>query len=389
MPPKKKDTSPPPNPHLTRQQVTLQASGEATSAPPSSLATPAPGAGAPSSRKLKAVDKPVAAASGSGSNPPAKDKAKAVDKPAAGGRNPTAGAAKEKKKPGAATGGKAAATAAGATGKAGASTGVPEDPTVPRPSSVSSLPDLWGVTDSSVSDEETTTAPLHPPQSEPVDKPAWFAAFPINRQTFAAEAHAVNQGASATPSLASLLNPASSAPGKPLVSPPRSERSTSSAHPRGRGVLSAESVSHHFQSKPEDLRVFVTLCRDIEIFDEEVGVSLLKYHPVYDPNCDRDPLTSYGAVDGLLPGKTAEETIAFRDVVMCWELPHINLYWETLEEGIASFGEQKPAYEHLLVYQSDQGLVYSLGSFCLEQFAQLVLVVKQVLDVEFRRQINK
>jgi hypothetical protein len=142
-------------------------------------------------------------------------------------------------------------------------------------------------------------------------------------------------------------------------------------------------VSHHFQSKPEDLRVFVTLCRDIEIFDEEVEVSLLKYHPVY------DPLTSYGAVDGLLPGKTAEETIAFQAVVMRWELPHINLYWETLEEGIASFGEQKPAYEHLLVYQSDQGPVYSLGSFYLEQFAQLVLAVKQVLDVEFRRQINK
>jgi hypothetical protein len=85
-------------------------------------------------------------------------------------------------------------------------------------------------------------------------------------------------------------------------------------------------------------------------------------------------------VDGLLPGKTAEETIAFRDIVMRWELPHLNLYWETLDEGIASFGEQKPAHEHLLAYQTDKGPVYSLGSFLLEQFAQLVLAVKQVLD---------
>jgi hypothetical protein len=65
---------------------------------------------------------------------------------------------------------------------------------------------------------------------------------------------------------------------------------------------------------------------------------------------------------------------------MRWELPHINLYWDTLEEGIASFGQQKPAHEHLLSYQTDKGPVYSLGSFLLEQFVQLVLAAKQVLD---------
>ncbi|KAJ7892952.1 hypothetical protein B0H13DRAFT_1886548 [Mycena leptocephala] len=102
-PRKSRDTTPPPNPHHTRQQGPLQASGEATSAPPSSLATPAPGAGAPNIRKAKVVDKPAAAAGGSGSNPAAglsKDKQKAVDKPAAaasgGGRNPAAGVIKKK-----------------------------------------------------------------------------------------------------------------------------------------------------------------------------------------------------------------------------------------------------------------------------------------------------
>jgi hypothetical protein len=55
----------------------------------------------------------------------------------------------------------------------------------------------------------------------------------------------------------------------------------------------------------------------VEVFDEEIGVSLLKYHPVFDPNCDHDPLTSFGAMDGLLPGKTAEETIVFRARPCC------------------------------------------------------------------------
>jgi hypothetical protein len=199
---------------------------------------------------------------------------------------------------------------------------------------------------------------------------------------FVAEAHVANPEVSVTPSLASLLNPASSALGNLLAFPtsPGSKRSTSLAHPRGCGVLNMESVSHLFSSKVEDTRVFVSLCQDVEVFNEDVGSSLLKYHPVYDPNHDHNPLTAYGAIDGLLPGKNAEETIAFQDIIMHWELPHINLYWETLEEGIASFGLQKPAHEHLLAYQTDKGPVYSLGSFLLEQFAQLVLVSKQVLD---------
>jgi hypothetical protein len=67
---------------------------------------------------------------------------------------------------------------------------------------------------------------------------------------------------------------------------------------------------------------------------------------------------------------------------MRWELPHINLYWERLEDGITSFAAEKPKYEDLLVYQAtdSDAPVYSLGSFFLERFTQLVLASKQILD---------
>ncbi|KAF8146253.1 hypothetical protein K438DRAFT_1535626, partial [Mycena galopus ATCC 62051] len=93
-----------------------------------------------------------------------------------------------------------------------------------------------------------------------------------------------------------------------------------------------------------------------------------------------DPLLSYGAVDGLLPGKTAEETMVLRDIVMRWVQPHINLNWETLDEGILKFNEEKPVKLGLLVFKNQDQTSYSLGSFLLERFAHLVLAATQILD---------
>ncbi|KAF8135889.1 hypothetical protein K438DRAFT_1514017, partial [Mycena galopus ATCC 62051] len=97
---------------------------------------------------------------------------------------------------------------------------------------------------------------------------------------------------------------------------------------------------------------------------------------------DDDPLIAYGALDGLMPGKTPEETIAFRDVVMRWSQPHINLNWETLEEGISQFKEEKPSKHALLVFKHPNQVsnTYSLGAFYLDRFAHLVLAATQILD---------
>ncbi|KAF8143742.1 hypothetical protein K438DRAFT_1515332, partial [Mycena galopus ATCC 62051] len=115
---------------------------------------------------------------------------------------------------------------------------------------------------------------------------------------------------------------------------------------------------------------------------ESLAASLQKYHPVFDPLRDDDPLLAYGAVDGVLPGKTVEETITLRDIVMRWSQPHINLNWETLEEGIAQFKDEKPAKHGLLEFRHPNGTstMYSLGSFYLNRFAHLVLAATQILD---------
>jgi hypothetical protein len=88
------------------------------------------------------------------------------------------------------------------------------------------------------------------------------------------------------------------------------------ANPQGKGVIEMESVSHFLKLPAEDEHIFVLTCAGIELFDESIGSSLLKYHPIYDPFRDNDLLLDYGLNNGLLPGRTAEETIALRDVVM-------------------------------------------------------------------------
>ncbi|KAF8177719.1 hypothetical protein K438DRAFT_1978319 [Mycena galopus ATCC 62051] len=152
-------------------------------------------------------------------------------------------------------------------------------------------------------------------------------------------------------------------------------------HPyrEGRGVLDTESVSQYFSHKVE-CRIFVSACADSDILDESLAPSLQKFHPVYDPLRDDDPFLSFGAVDGLLPGKTAEETMVLHDLVMHWVQPHINLNWETLEEGIRKFGEEKPSKHGLLVFKHQERVTYSLGSFLLERFAHLVLAATQILE---------
>ncbi|KAF8174355.1 hypothetical protein K438DRAFT_1506425, partial [Mycena galopus ATCC 62051] len=93
-----------------------------------------------------------------------------------------------------------------------------------------------------------------------------------------------------------------------------------------------------------------------------------------------DPLISYGTVDGLLPGKTAEETMVLHDIVMRWIQPHINLNWETLEEGILKFKEEKPSKHGLLIFKRQERPIYSLGSFLLECLAHLILAATQILE---------
>ncbi|KAJ7106503.1 hypothetical protein C8R43DRAFT_841636, partial [Mycena crocata] len=93
-----------------------------------------------------------------------------------------------------------------------------------------------------------------------------------------------------------------------------------------------------------------------------------------------DPLTQYGAVDGLLPGKSSEEAMVLRDIIIRWTLGHRGWFWNYLPHAIADLAQIKFTREDLVPYQ-DQGVrVYSLNGYHLELFAQITLAVHQILN---------
>ncbi|KAJ7294009.1 hypothetical protein C8J57DRAFT_1491354 [Mycena rebaudengoi] len=70
------------------------------------------------------------------------------------------------------------------------------------------------------------------------------------------------------------------------------------------------------------------------IFHEPLHNSVQCYHALFDPITDYDPLIHFSAVDGKLPHRSMEESIALRDVLICWTAPHMELQWENLPQGI-------------------------------------------------------
>ncbi|KAJ7756721.1 hypothetical protein B0H14DRAFT_3512047 [Mycena olivaceomarginata] len=129
---------------------------------------------------------------------------------------------------------------------------------------------------------------------------------------------------SVTPSFSSLMGPTSSISGDQSARSDRTLDSSASALLQGRSVLVTESVLQ-FLGRNKDPRIFVSVCTDSDILHEDLSASLLKFHPVYDPLRDDDPLFSYGAVDGLLPGKTAEETMCCCATSSCAGLSLISI----------------------------------------------------------------
>ncbi|KAJ7269462.1 hypothetical protein C8J57DRAFT_1007458, partial [Mycena rebaudengoi] len=93
-----------------------------------------------------------------------------------------------------------------------------------------------------------------------------------------------------------------------------------------------------------------------------------------------DPLLPFGVEDGRLPGKTVEETMHFRDVVMRWMLPHRTWGWESIEEGLTELKDVKPSKKELFAFGTKEATVYSLGEFHLEHLGHLTLAVTQILE---------
>ncbi|KAJ7114256.1 hypothetical protein C8R44DRAFT_740404 [Mycena epipterygia] len=76
------------------------------------------------------------------------------------------------------------------------------------------------------------------------------------------------------------------------------------------GVYDFASISDALFNTRISGRIFILFGQDIAVYYESLSESVSKFHPSY------DPLLFYGAVDGLFAGRTSEEVINLRDVIM-------------------------------------------------------------------------
>jgi hypothetical protein len=149
-----------------------------------------------------------------------------------------------------------------------------------------------------------------------------------------------------------------------------------------RGSSEYDSITTALLAGRGHPRIFVSLARQLEIYDEDIETSLVQYHPVMDPTREDDPLLLYGAVDGMLPGKMMDETHLLHFAVMRFNLPHRLWNWSFLEEGIKVFSSLRVGMQDLTAYHPEGGgVIYSLNFHILDRIAQLSLAVHQILGV--------
>ncbi|KAJ7256981.1 hypothetical protein C8J57DRAFT_961908, partial [Mycena rebaudengoi] len=94
-----------------------------------------------------------------------------------------------------------------------------------------------------------------------------------------------------------------------------------------------------------------------------------------------DPLIRFGAVDGKLPHRSMEESIALRDVLIRWTAPHMELQWENLPQGIRDVA----ALGSPLQFVSELDEVHTPRLYCISLpalifLAHICLAVQQIMD---------
>ncbi|KAG6913907.1 hypothetical protein DXG01_003617 [Tephrocybe rancida] len=125
---------------------------------------------------------------------------------------------------------------------------------------------------------------------------------------------------------------------------------------------------------------------EMHIPEEPLCASIARYHPPFDPLVDDDPLLQFGAIDGILPGKTSKESIELQGAVICWTQPHLGLIWATLPEAIEDMTQRPPQENQLQHYFNSAGRkepthFYTASPQVLYKVGQIILVVTQILDM--------
>jgi hypothetical protein len=204
----------------------------------------------------------------------------------------------------------------------------------------------------------------------------------------------LNVESSVTPSFSSVVNPgpstavtvrtvdsstsSSTEPRNIPVGPAlKSKKANSSC-----SILDNESISQALMQNRYPGRIFLAFRRAIEVYDEDLSASVARHHTAYDPARNEDLLIVFGAVDGVLPGRTTKQSIAFRDLVIRWSTAHCKWFWDSLPEAIAQLMKIKFSYNDLIVIRGEdgeEGAEYALNMLHLEQLAQVALTVHQVV----------
>ncbi|KAJ7454118.1 hypothetical protein FB451DRAFT_1408461 [Mycena latifolia] len=179
---------------------------------------------------------------------------------------------------------------------------------------------------------------------------------------------------SPTPSLTSLFN----AP----LSAARSVSQRSSVSVRwDESISSTSSRSRVMKDYPP---LFKGPAAVFDLFEEPLHSSVERYHELYDPEStlQYDPLVRFGALDGRLPNRSHEESMALRDVLIRYSFPHLELLWETLSDGIAGLlSLQHPsAFLRSLEREQGQPQLFCVSADILVVFGHVCLAVQQVLD---------
>ncbi|KAJ7446731.1 hypothetical protein FB451DRAFT_1054836, partial [Mycena latifolia] len=121
-----------------------------------------------------------------------------------------------------------------------------------------------------------------------------------------------------------------------------------------------------------------------DLFEEPLHSSVERYHELYDPEStlQYDPLVRFGALDGRLPNRSHEESMALRDVLIRYSFPHLELLWETLSDGIVGLlSLQHPsAFLCSLEREKGQPQLFCVSADILVVFGHVCLAVQQVLD---------
>ncbi|KAF8998455.1 hypothetical protein BDZ89DRAFT_1148103 [Hymenopellis radicata] len=143
----------------------------------------------------------------------------------------------------------------------------------------------------------------------------------------------------------------------------------------------------YFRNTQPLVRIFTSVGRKFELFDEDIGGTLARYYN-FRLLADRDPLERYGVQGGNLPGFSSKSTMRIREALIRWEYP-LTDFWEdvpsAIEDRLAYSKERKHITQHRIKLKGEttHRRVYSIGSGSndLGYWGHLILALTQILEV--------